>query len=137
MRTCIICRQEKTEFSDEHVIPDSMKGYYHIYTVCKTCNSDLGTKVDSKLVNHKFIEFHRYLLGIKGKSGAIPNPFAGTQTLIDDPEQKVIVEIDEKGQFTPRLLPKIPSISPSDKIENIKLTLDARDIHLKDKIIEC
>jgi len=136
MKTCIICRLEKTEFSDEHVIPDSMKGYYHIYTVCKTCNSDLGTKVDSKLVNHKFIEFQRHLLGIKGKSGAIPNPFAGTQTLRDDPEQKVIVTFDEKGQLTPRLLPKIPIINSGEKIENLTFTLDAKDIHLKDKIID-
>lgn len=136
MKLCIICRKEKEEFSDEHVIPDSIKGYYHIYTVCKTCNSDLGTRVDSKLVNHKFIEFQRHLLGIKGKSGAIPNPFSGTQTIKDDPEQKVIVTFDEKGQLIPKLLPKIPNITSPDDLENYSFTIDASDLHLKDKIIE-
>ncbi|WP_276979928.1 HNH endonuclease [Flavobacterium filum] len=136
MKLCIICRKEKEEFSDEHVIPDSIKGYYHIYTVCKTCNSDLGTKVDSKLVNHKFIEFQRHLLGIKGKSGAIPNPFSGTQTIKDDPEQKVIVTFDDKGQLIPKLLPKIPNITNPDDLANYSFTIDASDLHLKDKIIE-
>lgn len=136
MKLCIICRKEKEEFSDEHVIPDSIKGYYHIYTVCKTCNSDLGTKVDSKLVNHKFIEFQRHLLGIKGKSGSIPNPFSGTQTIKDDPKQKVIVTFDEKGQLIPKLLPKIPNIKNPDDLENYSFTIDASDLHLKDKIIE-
>jgi len=64
MDTCIICRKETNDFSDEHVIPDSLGGYYHIYSVCKTCNSDLGSNVDSDLVNHKFSDFQRYLLGI-------------------------------------------------------------------------
>lgn len=136
MKLCIICRKEKQEFSDEHVIPDSIKGYYHIYTVCKTCNSDLGANVDSKLVNHKFIEFQRHLLGIKGKSGAIPNPFSGTQTIKDDPEQKVMVTFDEKGQLIPKLLPKIPNIKSPDDLENYSFTIDASDLHLKDKIIE-
>lgn len=136
MSLCIICRKEKTEFSDEHVIPDSLKGYYHIYIVCKTCNSDLGTNVDTKLVNHKFIEFQRHLLGIKGKSGAIPNPFAGTQTIKDDPEQKVIVTFDEKGHLIPKLLPKIPSIKNPEDLQNYSFSIDASDLHLKDKIIE-
>ncbi|HSC54475.1 MAG TPA: HNH endonuclease [Phnomibacter sp.] len=136
MKLCIICRKENEEFSDEHVIPDSIKGHYHIYTVCKTCNSDLGTMVDSKLVNHKLIEFQRHLLGIKGKSGTIPNPFSGVQTIKDDPEQKVIVTFDEKGQLITKLLPKIPKIKNPDDLKNYSFSIDANDLHLKDKIIE-
>jgi len=80
LKTCIICRTEKDEkeFSDEHVIPDALGGYYHIYTVCKNCNSILGRKVDSKLTNHIFSKYQRSALNLKGKSGKIPNPFEGT-----------------------------------------------------------
>lgn len=136
MKICIICRKEKEDFSDEHVIPDSINGYYHIYSVCTTCNSYLGEKVDSKLVNHKFIEFQRYELGIKGKSGIKPNPFSGIHTLRDDSEQKVIITIDENGRTMPKLLPKISPIKFNNDVANISFTIDASDLHLKDIITE-
>ena len=43
---CIICHQDNQELSDEHVIPEAIGGYYHIYNVCKDCNSKLGDHVD-------------------------------------------------------------------------------------------
>lgn len=79
MFECIICRKENDNSSDEHVIPEAINGYYHIYDVCKDCNSRLGTDVDSTLLNHSFIEFQRFLLELKGKKGNIPNPLSGTQ----------------------------------------------------------
>ena len=136
MKVCIICRKSKTDFSDEHVIPDSINGYYHIFSVCKNCNSRLGKSVDSKLVNHKFIEFQRHTLKIKGKSGQIPNPFAGVQSLKDDPEQKVVMNFNDKGELFPKLLPKIPKIKDQEKIEHISFSIDEQDFHLKDEIIE-
>lgn len=135
-KTCIICRKPKEEFSDEHVIPDSIDGFYHIYSVCKSCNSKLGEFVDSKLVNHKFIEFQRHTLKIKGKSGQIPNPFSGVQSLKDDVEQKVTLTFNEKGELTPKLLPKIPKFKNQDKIESISFSIDEQDLHLKDQIID-
>ena len=48
METCIICWQPQCEFSDEHVIPEALGGYYHIRNVCKKCNSHLGSHVDAK-----------------------------------------------------------------------------------------
>ena len=132
MKKCIICREEKEqkEFSDEHVIPDSISGYYHIYTVCKTCNSKMGSKVDSKLVNHYFTSFLRYELNIKGKTGDIPNPFNGTHILENDKETKIKLLLDEKGILKPYLLPKI-KITNKDNIKRIDITVDSND---KDKI---
>lgn len=135
MKVCIICRKNKSEFSDEHVIPDSIGGFYHIYDVCVDCNLILGNKVDSKLVNHTFIQFQRHELKIKGKSGIIPNPFSGVQSLKDDPEQKVIINFNEKGEMVPKLLPKIPNLKGQSDIKNISFSIDAQDIHLKDEII--
>lgn len=124
MQECIICREKKSEFSDEHVIPESIGGYYHIYSVCKTCNSNLGDSVDSNLINHKFIEFQRYLLKLKGKKGNIPNPFVGTHSIDNDSSQKVRVENDD-GKFQPIIL---PNIKTDNILENgFTIVVDKRD----------
>jgi hypothetical protein len=135
MNICIICRKEKENFNDEHVIPDSIQGYYHIYSVCVECNSELGGKIDSVLINHKFIEFQRNLLKIKGKSGTIPNPFTGTHFLKDEPEQKVLLELSD-DEFIPRLLPQIPDLKNEPLIENFTITLDKRNEKDLDKILD-
>ena len=126
MNECIICRKKTDNFSDEHVIPDALGGYYHIYSVCKRCNSKLGNCVDSKLINHLFSTFERFTLGLKGKRGKIPNPFSGTHTLKNDDFQKVRLEVDNNGKFLPRYIPKI-----EEKILNgkplISVTIDNRD----------
>lgn len=137
MKTCIICRLKKddNQFNDEHVIPESIGGYYHIYTVCFNCNSKLGSNIDNKLTNHKFIEFQRHLLGIKGKSGSIPNPFSGTHVLQDDPNQKVQLVLDEDGKFKPRLLPNVPREIPRNG-ESIRIVIDQKDEKQIDSIID-
>ncbi len=133
MKYCIICRELKDDFKDEHVIPDSIGGYYHIYNVCKKCNSNLGEKVDTKLINHKFIEFQRHLLKLKGKKGHIPNPFEGTHQLENEPEQKVKLEYNN-GVFQPYLLPKIKD---DDLIENgFTIVIDKRDKDKAQQIID-
>jgi hypothetical protein len=104
MKTCIICRKEKANFNDEHVIPDSIGGYYHIDKVCVDCNSLLGYKIDNKLTNHKFIEFQRHLLGISGKKGSIPNPLKGIHMFDSNPEQKVQLFLDKDGKFDIELI---------------------------------
>lgn len=128
MKKCIICRKEKEqkEFSDEHVIPDSIGGYYHIYTVCKTCNSEMGNKVDSKLVNHYFTSFFRYELNIKGKTGDIPNPFNGTHILENDKETKIKLLLDENDIPKPYLLPKIKTTTKGN-IKRIDISVDKND----------
>ena len=69
---CIICHQDNQELSDEHVIPEAIGGYYHIYNVCKDCNSKLGDHVDKLLLNHWFIKAARDEKGFKGYKGYIP-----------------------------------------------------------------
>jgi len=129
MKECIICRARKEPdlFNDEHVIPDSLGGYYHIYTVCIDCNSNLGTQVDSNLVNHKFSDFLRYILGIKGKSGHIPNPFAGTHSFSDKPEQKVQVRLDSDNKIIPYIIPKIKHNKNNGVLESVNIVIDASD----------
>lgn len=134
---CIICRKEKLqdELSDEHVIPDSIGGIYHIHNVCKKCNSYLGGNVDNKLVNHYFTSFMRHDLNIKGKKGKTPNPFDGTHILENDNETKVKMILDDNGIPKPYILPKIKKTAQDNKLE-IKLTIDIDDKDKTNQIIE-
>ena len=127
MKRCIICREERSSFSDEHVIPKALGGFYHVYSVCKPCNSRLGTKVDSKLVNHKFAEFQRMINGLKGRSGQLPNPFSGRHTQQGDKNKPVKIRLNEKGQFVPHIIPKIRYMSEGDRIKEISVSIDASD----------
>lgn len=128
MKTCIICRKTKDEslFNDEHVIPESIGGYYHIWKVCQDCNNKLGRFIDPKLTNHKFIEFQRHLLNIRGKSGKVPNPFAGTHTINGKPEQKIQCNLKEDGSFEFTLIPLI-SKEKTDIGESINIVIDKKD----------
>lgn len=114
--------------TDEHVIPDSLGGYYHIYNVCKSCNSKLGDTVDSKLVNHHFSEFMRYINGIKGKSSSIPNPFSGTHYLKNNPTKKVQLRINEEGKPKPYLIPEV-NYNKNERgvVESFSISVDASD----------
>ncbi|HSX90190.1 MAG TPA: hypothetical protein VLG17_19615 [Pseudomonas sp.] len=40
-------------------------------------------------MNHKFAAFQRYILGLRGKSNNLPNPFAGTHHMEGDESKKV------------------------------------------------
>lgn len=130
MKECIICRELKAEdeFNDEHVIPDSLNGYYHIKSVCAICNSTLGTKIDAQLSNHLFIKFQKLLHDDKNKKYS--NPFRGTYNL-EGSDQKVRLELDDNGRFTTRYLPNIPeNISSS-----FSICLDKKDEKKSEEII--
>lgn len=137
-KCCIICRDESDDFSDEHVIPDALGGYYHIYTVCKNCNSDLGSSVDAKLVNHQFAEFQRYLLGLTGKSKKLPNPFSGTHHLAEDTSKKIQLRLDEEGKPAPYTITNVSyeeSKNESGKTK-VSVCIDASDEKKLDGILK-
>lgn len=135
IKECIICRKGVVDFSDEHVIPQSLGGYYHIYTVCKKCNSDLGSYVDSKLVNHKLSELYRFVKDVKGKDGKIPNPFSGTHRFTNDSKKKVRLQIDSKKNIQPYVVPDVIVEKSKDGVESVTVTLDAKDEIKLDKIV--
>lgn len=137
MNQCIICRKEKDTFSDEHVIPESLGGYYHIDTVCITCNSDLGSFVDSKLVNHQFAEFQRYILGLKGGSKKLPNPFSGNHQMAENENQKIQLRLGKDGKPTPYIVPSVSyeKLSGENGGTKISINLDATDENKLDSIL--
>ncbi|HHB9693154.1 TPA: HNH endonuclease [Vibrio parahaemolyticus] len=133
---CIICRKSKNDMSDEHVIPDSMKGFYHIYSVCKGCNSLLGDRVDSPLVNHKLTELYRFSREVAGKSGRIPNPFSGIFFQEGNQDTKFRVDVDDKNELRVKSLPTVNIKKNGDDIESIEVSLDSDDEHKIDGILE-
>lgn len=125
---CIICHRDEVELSDEHVIPDAIGGYYHIYNVCKNCNSNLGNCVDSYLLKNWLIIGARHNKRLAGKTNKIPNPLTGDGFLEDG--TKVRMEEDKSGKLAVRILPKSPEISSDGK--TFSITVDAKD----EKLIE-
>lgn len=132
---CIICREKKEEFSDEHVIPDAIGGYYHIYNVCKDCNSIMGNKIDNKLVSHILSKQLRFLKKLEGKSGEIPNPFDGIHHIKDDDTRKVCLIPDEELGFTPYLLPIISDEKINENEYRISISVDDNDVNKVDDIL--
>lgn len=127
---CIICRTLKSsnERSDEHVIPDALNGYYHIFNVCKICNSNMGNSVDNFLINHKLTELYRFSEKISGKSGKIPNPFKETDRLVGDSEVKIRTEISKTGELTHRSFsePKYET-DENNNLKSFSIIVDKKD----------
>jgi hypothetical protein len=135
MSICIICREEKSEFSDEHVIPSAIGGFYHIYNVCKVCNSIMGSKIDSKLINHIFSKHLRFSKKMKGNSGELPNPFEGTHHLENDPSRKVYLIPDKESIIRPYVLPKINEEKINENEFRIHISVDDKDFNSVDEIL--
>jgi len=126
---CIICRINKdpSHMSDEHVIPDSLGGYYHIYNVCTPCNSKLGQTVDGPLVNHKLTELYRFIHQRAGKTGAIPNPFAGAISVAENPSIRARATTDDEGNLSFTLLPNVRVQEADGSAVSIEISVDARE----------
>jgi len=133
---CIICRDEKDEgsFNDEHVIPESLGGYYHIYTVCIDCNSRMGEEVDAPLVNHKMSELYRFFQEIAGKTGKTPNPFAGILTHKDIPNKKARLDVRNDGKLDLYQIPEITWGEDNGKL-SLTVTVDSKDESKIDQIV--
>lgn len=128
--TCIICRKlkESLQRSDEHVIPDSLNGYYHIYNVCKTCNSNMGASVDGVLLNHKLTELYRFSEKISGKSGKIPNPFKEITSIKGKPDIQVRMEISNNGDLIHKTVPNVKMEKNEDgTCTSFHLSVDVKD----------
>lgn len=129
---CIICHREEQEMSDEHVIPEAIGGYYHIYTVCKGCNSKLGYNVDKHLLNNWLTIVKRNEHNLSGKSGNVPHPLIAEGTLEDG--RRVRMEKDKDGHLYPHLIPEAPVVSDNGK--QIQLSIDSRDTKKIDNIVK-
>ncbi|KAB8065726.1 HNH endonuclease [Janthinobacterium violaceinigrum] len=132
---CIICRTNEYKMSDEHVIPESLGGFYHIYSVCENCNSTMGSKVDAPLINHKLTELYRFSEEIKGKTGKIPNPFSGVFNEENNKKNKAIVNIDANGKLKISPHPIIRINENNGLITSIEIEVDSENEDEIDRIL--
>lgn len=124
---CIICLEEKESesFGEEHVIPEAIGGDYIINNVCNLCNSDLGQKVDIKIINEFASVCLRHDEDIRGKSGSLPIIFPGTFNNQLDEKEKYRLEHDENGKIQPVLIYKQPLIEEVEENEyHIQIEFD-------------
>lgn len=134
---CIICREPQEKMSDEHVIPDSIGGFYHIYNVCVVCNSKLGELVDSPLVNHKLTDLYRFSQNIKGKSGKVPNPFYGiTFYSKEEPEIKARIDVGNEGDIKIKYHPIVKVKESNGFVESIEIEVDTENEREIDTLIK-
>ena len=97
---CIVCGKYAPG-TEEHIIPKSMgNSTLKTWSVCKLCNSNLGTFVDNYLVNHIITKIIRNYLGLKGQSGKIPNPF---EKGVDENGRIIYTDENFKPQIAPFL----------------------------------
>jgi hypothetical protein len=132
--TCILCRNDFDPInrveSDEHVFPDAIGGRLVIRRLCKICNDYLGSKVDAPLIDYFPVAVRREKYGLAGKDGHIPNTFmmlASNGRLVDDPDQKIRLEVDsDTGIPRTRIIPRI-SRRKLKQGAAVNITLDYRD----------
>jgi hypothetical protein len=126
---CIHCLKDKAEceFSDEHVFCEAIGGAFVIKNVCKYCNDRLGERVDAPLVNHHLIVMQRNALGLRGKSGRVPNPFKHG-VLAADPSIKVHYRFNDDGTPDSVYVPTQVTRQPlPDDCERVRMVMDATD----------
>ena len=138
MPKCIYCRAELNDSvpanemtaSQEHVLPFAVGGTAAFSTrdTSKKYNNDLGRDIDAPFMNLPHLAMKRYLLGLKGHSGAVPpieweirsteNGEPGTITIDDQANVDVrfepVVITDKKDKYTERLV-----AGPPDRVREI------------------
>jgi hypothetical protein len=125
------------ELSDEHVIPKSIGGYYHIYNVCKKCNSSLGAKIDPLLVDSPLLRIIRYTKKLVGHGGknSYPQPFSKPENASDG--TSYYISEDEHGRLHPHVRTNVKCHHAEDgSLESFTLTLDAENEHEREDIIK-
>lgn len=73
MGKCIICQEEKSDLTKEHIIPFGVGNrMFTIENVCRECNSKLGSKLDNYVSESFIAKIFREQHSLKGHSGKVP-----------------------------------------------------------------
>lgn len=133
---CIICHSDNVDSSDEHVIPEALGGTYHIYNVCKSCNSKIGTAVDIKLVDHILMKICRENNNLTGKTGKLPS-FLCEQIVHPktDENTKMKFYYDEEQNLKLKFITSEQSNLKDDGTGTFSITVDDSEKNKLDEII--
>lgn len=130
---CIICHKNNLELTDEHVIPDSLGGSYHIFSVCKNCNSYMGRFADISLINHPLIKLYREKYKLSGKTGKIPSFLCDKPVFSSDDNDKMQFYKDDNDNLKLKYLPETKYMKKQDGNIEFEIVCDEQD---KDMIID-
>ena len=87
---CIFCKKEYNNLSVEHVIPEAIGGKLTYNCVCSSCNSKLGSTIDSLLCKEDVVLLLRQKFDIKSKTGELVD-LTKEMSFFDEHGQKVII----------------------------------------------
>jgi HNH endonuclease len=121
---CIFCLRSDVQLTDEHIFQRAVGGNLYSRTTCKPCNDKLGRTVDVTVTNHQLVEQERWRLGIRGRTGALPDPFA--DGFVDgDPQKPAQMKFDSSGPARPYLKQRVMKLR-----EGVyRIQLDASEKH--------
>jgi HNH endonuclease len=110
---CIYTGEEVStdQRSLEHIIPRSLggPGTFGTSDVSAKANSDIGSAVDARLINHPFITIHRWRLQLKGQNGIVPGiDFPGTID-VNGRTMRVLYTINPDGTVDLKTRPEVNS----------------------------
>lgn len=138
MKNCIMCRNPKEVFTDEHVIPAAIGGAFVIRNVCNECNEKLGVNIDDPFVRSPRMALNRHQFKIRrtGKLGnrKIPNPLRGRHKDKNGDEHVVI--FDDEGRPRTKMVPKLDASElTKDGIGKITLRMAKEDFTSEEDLI--
>jgi hypothetical protein len=136
---CIFCSQDRPP-SREHIFPLAIGGTITTERVCTSCNSILGSRVDSALNNFLPVRARRAELQLAGNSGEPPSMFEiflGDQKLIGPEASRIRTSLNKAtGKLDHRQLYHATDVVTPDGKKARQITLDERDKDQIPKIIQ-
>lgn len=96
-RMCIICRNLKHNFNEEHTIPKTIGGGLKIHSVCYECNKTMGDNIDTPFVNLYQILSHRHKYNLKRGQRNIKYPLSGRHTTSEG--DTIVIQNNRDGLF--------------------------------------
>lgn len=136
---CIFCCQQRAP-SLEHVFPLAIGGTVTTDRVCASCNSTLGSRVDSALTDFFPVRMRRAELSLSGNNGRPPawyEMFLGEAELVGAVSNRVRTTFNEEtGKLETRQLYHAEDVFTPDGKKSRRITLDERDVGQIPKIIQ-
>jgi hypothetical protein len=111
---CPYCNlDDRKEMTDEHVIPEEIGGRADFtIRVCKRCNNQLGTRVDSKLTRHVGLRFMAMRAGCYAKR--------------NDRLESLVVLQDGTSLFGHSYWEELPSNGPTSTTRKFRVAFDPK-----------
>ncbi len=126
--TCILCLGEfkNSLKSKEHIFPETLGGNILIYNMCEKCNNHLGRRVDAPLINSFFCKMKRRRLGLKERSGSLPEWMENLESA-DDPNTKIHSRNSKDGKSNFYVVPRLEITEKSDGSFKLFAEIDMSD----------